>query len=252
MKTSMLIVEILVGGILVTLAFGFLVVSLSPDGVRAILDEVQGILSDLNVDSGGSLLLLLLSSVFVAIAYTVGVLSEPIARDIFEWKFNRIKKECLKKFLKENRGKLGKSPILEKYAGLSPTEIDKKVDAVEKTSYGLMRFRVMMENPGLYQDIASHLHRYRLMRILFLALVIFIIAVFHQRCLNPSSLLKEMSTFCTVVVILVAIAVVDILIILDRFKRYCGSVERSYKVLVLDQEQDTDMTVFEIVKRKKK
>jgi len=299
MKTTMLIVEFLVGGILVSMALVFLFVSLFPGEAGTILDKATAILCPyLNKDQPEGLFLLL-STLFVAIAYTVGVLSEPIAREIFEWMLNRIKRrkmENLKEYFEKDQKKLKKSPIVE--------ETEEKIKEKHKQTYGDMRFYVLMRSQELYQDIASQMHRYRLMRLLFLAQLILIVAVVVQLLRESSSSLMRGLAVAIVIIVLIFLraydrfiqyfesvkgfykkpvihllslapyilsleiilglgiiaylleqpfshliwlltilaitAVLNIAAIHDRFERYCRSIERSYKVLVFDQDINTD------------
>lgn len=215
MKTSMLIVEYLVGGVLVLLAVGFLVVSFIPDVIKNILSSLK----DYPLQSTG--VLILLSTIFVAVAYTLGIFSELFARETFEWLLNIVKKDQLKNYLNET-----------KKMDLDLTNDPIFVDKVRLPT-GLMRFYVLMKSPDLYQDIASQLHRFRLMRILFLADTICIVAVIRQLFRGSSSL------WIWILVILLFIAHMDFIMIYDRFKRYCRSIERSYTILMLGKGQDT-------------
>lgn len=214
MKTTMLIVEYLIGGTLVLLALAFFVVSVFPGAVKANPDGTQ-VLLGLKIDLDQSLpwpVLLLLSTLFVGIAYAVGVLSEPIAREIFEDDLDEIKRRRLKEFLKKNPN-LEESPVLKNPA---------------TQTYGYVRFYVLMKSPGLYQDIASHLDRFRLLRIMFLAVFISYVGTLIRL---PREFTTSWICFLTV---LAVIAYIITRVIYDRFERYCRSVERSYYVLMLD------------------
>ena len=94
-----------------------------------------------------------------------------------------------------------------------------------------MRFYVLMKNPELYEDISSQLHRYRLLRMLFLAVVLFIVGIAVQMIYESSPFLSCALMF------LIVIAVLDVAVIYDRFNRYCRAIERSYTVLMLDNYQ---------------
>lgn len=222
MKTTMLIVEFLVGGILVSIALGFLFVSLFPGEAGTILDKATTVLCpDLSKDQLVGVFLLL-STIFVAIAYTVGVFSEPIARGIFEWILNRIKRrkmENLKEYFEKDQKNLKKSPIVK--------EIEEKIKEKHKQSYGDMRFYVLMRSPELYQDIASQMHRYRLMRLLFLSQSILIIAVIVQLIREFLSL--PMCILASPIVIIVLI----FLVAYEPFIQYFESVKRFYKKPVI-------------------
>jgi len=229
MKTTMLIVEILVGGVLVSLALGALSASL-------FYDDIQKILSEIGIDLFQPLpasALLLLSTIFVAIAYTVGVLSEPIAREIFErLLLNRVKEEYVEKYLKDldkYNVDTTNDPILRK---LRDNFLKKKEKDQVRFPTGLMRFYILMKNPELYQNTASQLHRFRLMRMLFLAESICIVAIIIKLYRESSS------SLLWVLGILIFIAFINVVVIHDRFKRYCRDVGRSYMVLLFDQNPD--------------
>lgn len=229
MRTTMLIVEFLVGGALLSLALIVCVVSFFPDEIQMIFHEVQVFLSDLGIYESTFTVFLLFSTVFVAVAYTVGVFSEFIAREAFEWLFIRVKKKSVKKYLKNLRDcnvNLTKDPILRGLEEYSPKKSKK---GCVKFLSGLMRFHVLMKSPELYQDIASQLHRFRLMRILFLAEVFLMVAIIRQLLRGFSSSLM------VALVLLTVIAIMNAVVIYDRFKRYNRSIERSYTVLMLDK-----------------
>jgi hypothetical protein len=249
MKTTMLIVEFLVGGILVSLALVFFVSSVFLGDIQ----EVRYIL----VQDQSEFVLLLLSTIFLAIAYAVGLFLETFARKIFEEMLDEIKRDSLAKYVKyldeEYHVDFTKSPILKKFKDelqkkgkedevqghwlipflkqivwlIVPLK-KKKKDRVRE--YGLMRFYVLMTSSQLYQDIASHLHRYRLMRISFIAEVILIIAIIVE-------LYREITLPMLVAPgILIIVVYLNVLVIRDRFKRYCWAIEKSYRVLVFDQK----------------
>lgn len=246
MRTSMLIVEFLVGGILISLALLFFVSSVFYGDIR----EVRNILYQ------DQLVLLLLSTIFVAVAYAVGLFLETFARGFFEGMLNEIKRKSLVGYIayldKEYDVDFSKSPILERAkeklsekegVGNEPSEGGKE-NRVEShwlmtllkrknedpvREYGLMRFYVLMKSPSLYQDIASHLHRFRLMRISFIAEIILIGAVIVE-------LFREITLPMLVVLgIFILIVCLNVFVIRDRFERYCWAIEKSYRVLVFDQ-----------------
>lgn len=224
MKTTMLIVEFLIGGILVLLALMFLAVSFFPDEVQQVFNNID-LSQPLPVST-----LLLLSTIFVAIAYTVGIFSEFFAREMFEWLLVRVRKKQVEKYLDDlhkNKVKIEKNPILSKLKDDFSEENNK--DQVQLPT-GLMRSYVLMKSPELYHNIASQLHRFRLMRILFLTELIFIVAIFRQslRAISPSLMWA--------LVFLIVAAILTVVVIHSRFKRYCRDIERSYMVLVLDQD----------------
>ena len=226
MRTTMLIVEFLVGGILISLALIFSIESLFPGEV----DMISRFAGD-TLSTGE---LLLLSTVFVAVAYTVGIFSEVFARGTFEWMLRRVVRKRVRAYLKslkdlkEYDANLTEDPILKKL------EHDYSKRSKKTHIYlpiGLMRFYVLMKNPELYEDISSQLHRYRLLRMLFLAVVLFIVGIAVQMIYESSPFLSCALMF------LIVIAVLDVAVIYDRFNRYCRAIERSYTVLMLDNYQ---------------
>lgn len=217
MKTTAILVEFLVGGILVMLALVVLTFSFFPDQTIELLDDLNQYQS-LPME-------ILLTTIFIATAYAFGILSESIGLTIFEWKLNRIKYERFKKYLKKNQANLKKSPILQKYEK-NISKVTKK-EAILYTS--TMRYHVMMESEKLYQDILSQLHRMRLMRMFFLAEIILIVAVSWRLLCDPSQHLMY------VLILFVLLALTNAGTVVSRLRRYCKAVERSYRVLVLDK-----------------
>ena len=227
MRTTMLFIEFLMGGILVLVALIFLV-SVSPSKEQAIIDlfDENGCLS------GG----VLLSTIFVAAAYTIGIVSEYITRGLFEGKLDEIKINRMRIYLKENYENLRKSPILKKYLKIPLNKIDAEIGKKEALEcIGPMRYHVMMENSELYQEIESHLHKLRLTRILFLVVMILMFAIFF-RLQHAQNLQSDDSLFLVIMLEFLALAAIaTIKAVKDRSDRYCRAVERSYRALVLDR-----------------
>lgn len=191
MKTTILIVEVLVGGMLILLALVFFVSSFFLGDILAIprgLSQNQSHLVDA---------LLLLSAVFVAIAYTIGVFLETFTRKAFGRMLNEVKMKSLEEYVrdldKDPYVNLDNSPILKKFKDKLPEgsnedqvrghwfiNLLKQKKREQMQEYGIMRFYVLMKSPELYQNIASQLHRFRLMRISFFAEIILILAVARQ------------------------------------------------------------------------
>ncbi len=216
MKTTVLIVEFLVAGTLVVLAVGvFLSCFFQSEMQRALtwLNQYQDLAAPLA------------TIIFVAIAYSVGVLLESIGLELFEWKLDEIKTERMKKYLKENQKDLKNSSIFNEYAG-DPEKISKD----QAVSWmGDMRFYVLMKSPTLYEEIESQINRLRLVRVSFLAEFILIVAVILRLRQNPSLFLDCILLFLMITAILTVWA------IMKRFHRYCRAIERSYKMLVLEK-----------------
>ena len=220
MKTTVLIVECLFGGVLVLLALVLLIASLFPQPVGAL----GSLLSECEFfDSTWSILAVILG----AVAYGVGLISEYVGGEVFEWLLRRIKRTRLAKYLRANHANLNKSPILDEYQSVRPEEIVVTKEATKLI--GEMRFHVMMESPDLYREIESQLNRFRLIRVLFLVEVIVTLAITIR-------MLRSYTPFlgCLLGLIL-AFACATVAAVGRRFDRYCRAVERSYKVLVLDR-----------------
>ena len=236
MKTTMIIVEFLIGGILILIALSFCFASFFPGTVHDFSDYFNRFQSSFDEDTflfAGALL----STVFVAIAYEVGILLEFIGLHTFEWRHDVVKKNRMRKFLRkleEDNVNLGKSPILRKFKGVPPDRITKKQ---ARSCIGPMRFYVLNESPSLYQDIESQLHRLRLIRFLFFVEVLLFLAVFRQLVREPSCLLKILLIFFG------GSAYLNYRAIVDRFGRYCRAVERSYRTLVFDRDQYTNAAI---------
>ena len=223
MKTSMLIVEFLVGGILVFLALVFFFSSFFFGDIFVILNILfqdqpplsnflQKLYQFLSQDTGA---LLLFSTIFIAIAYTLGVFSGLFVRIFFEWMLDGIKKSRLQEYFDDL-----------KKVHMNPNQILFLKDlepGQDQLPAGDMRFYVLMKSPELYQDIASQLHRYRLMRILFLAEIILISAIIVQ-------LLRDFfSPLMWNLALIVVIVVLTFPRVYYRLKQYCWSVKESEK-----------------------
>jgi hypothetical protein len=87
MKTTALVIEYLMAGVLMLLALGVWVVLFFPDWVGRALEFF-----DESVSAG-----ILLSTVFVAVAYGFGIFTEVFGLNLFEGKHDEIKKEWMKK-----------------------------------------------------------------------------------------------------------------------------------------------------------
>jgi hypothetical protein len=94
---------------------------------------------------------------------------------------------------------------------------------------GKMRFYVMNHSALLYADIAAQISRFRLIRVLFLAEAIVILAIIGQLRFGFSPFLIVMFG------LVFFIAYANFLAIRSRFNRYCRAIERSYTVLMIGQ-----------------
>jgi hypothetical protein len=91
-----------------------------------------------------------------------------------------------------------------------------------------MRYDVLMKSVPLYADIESQINRLRLIRVLFLSECIVGLALTIRlvRAFTP------LTTGILFIIILVTFG--NYAAINYRFNRYCRTVEKAYKVLVLD------------------
>ncbi len=229
MKTTALFIEYMVAGTLILLAVIFWVVLFFPSYMETILIYLEGKSLPVSV---------LLTTVFIAIAYGAGICTEVFGLWLFEWKHNRIKKKWLREYLKdfeENDVDIAKSSILRPLKGIPPDRITEKH---AKSCIGPMRFYVLMESSKLYQDIAYQLHRLRLIRILFIAEVIALIAV-CVKLLQTLLSHQDISYYVGALILLTALVIATYIAIVHHFNRYCRAVLRSYVALVFDKDQDT-------------
>ena len=154
MKTTALIIEYLVSGILLMAALLLLAYSIFPQDVQKFFLLLKN----------SKELAFVISSVFAAIAYALGMLIEPIARIVFERLLHdRIEKERVAKYIEAHRTNLHKSSIFKKYKANNNIPSAKEA----KSIIGEMRFYVLMQSSGLYDEIESQINRLRLIRILF-------------------------------------------------------------------------------------
>jgi hypothetical protein len=221
MKTTVLIVEYLVAGILVLLALTLLAASIFPElisGLKSLFAQHE------SLDAISPTLVV----VFAALAYGVGLVAEFLGEKTFEWWLDRIKLNRLEDYLKKNNGNLHKSPLLAKYQKNPGDKTDESPVPIEIRLIGEMRFHVLMESAELYAEIESQLNRFRLIRVLVLVEAILAAAIVISLIQDYSPVL----VFLLVVVVVVAIANVGA--VGRRFHRYCRAVERAYKTLVLD------------------
>jgi hypothetical protein len=218
MKTTALVIEYLVAGILTLVSLLLLNASLFPAELSTLLAWSRGMAASL---AGAAF------AVVTALAYAVGVLAEHLGHRAFEWKLDSAKIERLPKYLRSNVLKLERSPFLAGFAdrvacgGTFTTE-----EAL--SAYGLMRFHVRMSNEPLSQGVESQLSRLRLIRPLFLIWIVLGLAVARQLFRSPSAL-------PLVGLVCIGLAAwLNVKAVLARIDRYCRDIERSYQVLVFE------------------
>jgi hypothetical protein len=214
METTKLIVEYLVVGILVCLAISFLVFALSPINIQS---------SWLLIVQDASLIVVI---ILLPISYGVGLVAEYLGMVLYEKYFDAVKEKRFPAFIRGNKDLLTESALLAKYAQTKdqiPRDAGKKM-------YGEMRFFTLMKNAPLYAEIESHVNQARILRTLTIAEILFLVGVIIQLVRTGFSLLPFIVLF-----FLVFLLVFNILAILHRFNRYCRAIERSYKVIMLDE-----------------
>jgi hypothetical protein len=226
MKTTALMIELLVGGALICVALVVLAGAVFPHEMGSALQAVN------NKDTAlahGFLPIVLLGS----IAYAAGLLSELLGRVSFEWMLNRVKRKRFPVYVSDNISSLKKSPILRHCATLDSG----KTRANAQKCYGNMRSYIAMKNSRLYQQIEAQVAKLRLIRVLFIVEGLLISAAVTKVFRGCSPILLSS------LVLLLITAVLNVFAVQKRFERYCREIERGYRVLVLDQESRTDSAV---------
>ncbi|MBI1786760.1 MAG: hypothetical protein HYR60_04295 [Acidobacteria bacterium] len=219
MKTTEVLVEHFVGGVLMTAALFFVFWSLLPGPSQlqlkaAICNEMKEYAT-------------IIGLVLTAVVYSVGLLAESMARTAFDiLKMDPIKERRLTEYIRANRSNLAKSPILARFVNAAAKNRRDASDVV-----GLMRFEVMRSSPqALYREVESSLNRLRLVRILFFVEILVLLGL--ALCWFQYSQLWRF--WLSGLVVLVPLAITNWLAIDYRCKMYCRAIERSYRLLVLD------------------
>jgi hypothetical protein len=211
MQTTALIIEYLVGGTLILLGLFYLVCGLCPGHTQSWLQTCQALKEQT----------ILVTFVLAAVAYAVGVISEPIGRMLFEWFPHRwIACWRLSKYLKEYRLQRDRSPL---FKGRKDEDLVRKANEV----IGQMRFHVLKENPQLYHEIESQINRLRLLRVLVVAELLALVATGWHLWQNPSSGILR-----CVLGALLSVTLANLVAVCNRLARYARAVERSYAELV--------------------
>jgi hypothetical protein len=220
MDTTKLIVEYLVAGTLTIVAIALVAMSFFPKVVPGTL-TVQ-ILEESTVAAQVGL-----ATIFVALAYALGIVVEYVGERCFEWLMTRTKRKRMLKFLRDNEELLANSPILRPFLpkGSKKGDVNELADCI-----GVMRFYVISHSTTLCAEIAAQINRFRLIRALFLVEVILLVAIVGQLVQDLTAAL-----WWAALLLITAIAVANYFAVRSRFGRYCRAVERSYKVLLMDQ-----------------
>lgn len=224
-KTSALILELLVGGILVSFSIGLLIFSISPAEVQLMLARFNQLQSIPGKEA-------FFAAIFTATVYGIGLISESCEMAIFERWLDQIKRDRLKKFIERNRSIFKDDEVLCGYAALldnnESEEFNKKIKADGPSSIREMRFYVLMKSPPLYGEIESQIGRGRLIRILLFAEVILFIAI------SVFLFRKYSSASIAILGVIIFLGFATVMAVKFRFERYCRSIERGYKAIKLD------------------
>ena len=219
MDTTKLIVEYLVAGTLMLVSTLFAMTSWFPNDVKRILtSSAQQQTTFANP--------VIFATIFIALAYGIGIVSEYIAEQIFEGLLDNTKKKRMSEYVSTHETIMKDSPILGSFAK-QPKE-KRNLDDLA-SCVGKMRFFVMNHSALLYADIAAQISRFRLIRVLFLAEAIAFIAIIGQ--VRYGLTLFWFVAFALIIFITSA----NYMAVRSRFNRYCRAVERSYMVLMFER-----------------
>ena len=212
MKTTLIMVEYLISGILFLLALTILAISWFPDELLPFFSKSY----ELPLWFANSYLLI---PIVISLAYGFGILSELIALHLVESVHKKINRKRLDKFVDLFPLILEEGPI--------------ELSELKKEYTGVMRFYVLMKNPTLYNEIESQHTRLRITRVLFLFELMLFISIGYLIFRN---LTVEVVVLLVIIILLMIATYFGIKY---RMNRYDASVERSYRVLVLDEIHQT-------------
>lgn len=221
MKTTALIIEFLVGGMLFLFSIFFLSYCLDTQSIDNFYVFFQ------NYKEYAILITILVT----AISYALGIIVEPISRIIFENLMQIF--ICKKRFIKyitKHQKNIKHSPILKRYE-FKKLENMKSFQKYKSylSAMGEMRFYVLMNSETLYSEIESQLNRLRLIRVLVLVEIVLLISVIFKIITDSSTLLYFL------LIIISMLLIFNIIAISNRIDRYYRAVERAYEALVFDQ-----------------
>jgi hypothetical protein len=213
METTKLVIEHIIAGLLVLMGLILFTFSYFPTDMNNFILSLSSL--DLSILGNAPVLLV----PFTALAYSVGIIFEYIGELLFSKLEDRIKKDRLGKFVNANLESLSKSPLLAR-------SNDTKELSTEL--YGEMRYYILSQNLPLYADIEAQVNRFRLLRVLFIVEMIFSLSILNELRKGFSLML------IFILVLFVILTLVNYAAVNTRLQRYCRSIERSYKCLVLD------------------
>jgi hypothetical protein len=218
MKTTAIMIEFLVAGLLVLLALFLLALSFFPTEMQLFLDQI-------NKSQHWLAKAPFLITVLISVAYGFGVLFEYLGVIAFEWKHEMIKRKRIDTYYKKNDSILKNNPIFKDYKSNASDQNNKK----NGSYHGEMRFYVLKENSSLYSEIELQLNRLRLIRVLFFVTTILLIAILGQLFLKFTVGKLMLSLF------ILMITFFNVIAIRHRFNQYCRAIERSFKMLMLEK-----------------
>jgi hypothetical protein len=221
-KITVAIFEFFIAGVLVICSIFLLFLSLFPSNMIQVIDTTKRATD--SAVSGA-----LIAVISTAVAYGVGVISESLARMVFESLLDKIKTRHFRGLI--NKGSYIIQGITSpKDAGT--TEKDNPALSDASSSLGKMRFYVLMKSATLYTEIDSQIARFRLARVLFLCQLIVLAAAFRHLFRDPGAILFGSC------LLLILSMVITFLEIRNRFNRYCRAIERSYELLLQEHQAD--------------
>lgn len=211
MKTTTLILEYLVTGIITLIALFYILYVVCPKHevllLESIIKEFAGM---------GNLFLIILLS----ISYCLGIAIETSALSVFENILHKRSVERLPQYYKENEEILKLSPFFE---GINFLAISEKQ---ARKIYGQLRFVVLSKDANLYKEIESQISRMRLIRVLFILEFIFFIGAVILIIQGDNSMM--LAVFTTVLFLLLYSTFEAVII---RFDRYFRAIERAYIIV---------------------
>jgi len=154
-----------------------------------------------------------------AVAYAMGFIAEFVARVMFEWRLDRVKRKRFSAFLEDNPKLLDKDTWLRGLVG-KPSKLGQEAGT---RVIGLMRFSIILRSPELSREVDSHVKRMRVLRMLALAQFLFLPAVARN--------FWDVPFLLALLLIALALLAATCCAVEDRFQRYCREIERSYLVL---------------------
>jgi len=215
MKTTAMMIEFLIAGVMMLFSLIVLALSFFPDSVMNLAYWIRFQHKWMN-----NLPFIIL--VFVSISYSFGIFIESFALHLFEPTMKRIQRNRFDHFIQ------AVEKINKKY-------LKKPVDLVDiqanpdRSFTGMVRYYVLQKNPLLYSEIEMQHHRLRLSRVFCLFSAIILLGIGYQYALQPTSI-----SISSVFVLLILIVYRSIKTVRYRFERYCIAIERTYKALLLE------------------